>query len=110
VSVEELFRLEDVAVARKADPDTSHEAADSISSAHVWASQQAAIEIMRAHGKPMTAEQIVKIAEARELGFSASRMRSTPVELSRKGVTEFVGKTDPPRGRRRQLWALAEDA
>lgn len=105
--IDGLFRLTDTAAARATDPVTSHEAAE-IASNHVWESQQAALEIMRAHGKPMTAEQIVKVAEARELPFSASRMRSTPRELFRKGLTDLVGYTHPARGRRRQLWEAVD--
>lgn len=91
--------------ARRSDPISSHEAADATAGS-VWASQQAALDIMRAHGKPMTALQIEQIAAARELPYSPSRMRSTLSELVELGSVERDGFTAPPRGRRRQLWRL----
>lgn len=102
-----LFDLVDSAAARKSDPDTSHEAAEAATPS-VWESQQATLEILRSHGKPMTALQVEQIAAARELPHSSSRMRSTLSELHRKGLVQLVGKTEPARGRPRQLWALAE--
>lgn len=99
---------DDTARARKSDPISSHEAADATADS-VWASQQAALDIMRAHGKPMTALQVEQIAAARELPHSSSRMRSTLSELDAKGLVERVGFTKPPRGRKRQLWDLTEE-
>lgn len=91
---------------RASDPVSSHEAADASAGA-VWASQQATLKILEMWGKPVTALQLEDIAEARELPFSRSRMRSTPSELEELGLVERIGFTSPPRGRRRQLWALA---
>lgn len=106
-TIDALFRLTDTAAARATDPVTSHEAAEDATK-NVWPSHVWALEIMRAHGKPMTAEQIVKIAAARELPVSASRMRSAPRELFRKGLVDHVGYTSPARGRRRQLWEAVD--
>jgi len=89
---------------RASDPVSSHEAADA-SASSVWASQQATLSIMDAHGKPITALQVEGVADIRELPFSASRMRSTLSELETLGLVERAGFTSPPRGRRRQLWA-----
>ena len=108
MTLEALFQLEDTARARATDPDTSHEAAEA-ASRNVWPSEQAALEIMRFHGKPMTALQIEDIAKAQGRPFSRERMRSTLVKLRDRGEAEVVGKTNPPAGeRRRQLWALKE--
>ncbi|MGI6878785.1 hypothetical protein [Microbacterium sp. gxy059] len=96
---------DDAPRARRTDPVTSHEAADA-TSGHVWESQQATLEILRAHGKPATALQVEQIAAVRELPHSPSRMRSTLSELEALGFVERVGFTSPPRGRRRQLWGL----
>lgn len=93
--------------ARRTDPLSSHEAADATAS-KVWASQQATLEIMRAHGKPMTANQIEKIADARGLPFSPSRMRSTPSELVTLGFVERDGFIRREGDSRRQLWKLKE--
>ena len=107
MSIDSLFQLEPTARARAADPDTSHEAADSVSTAAGWESQRVALRIMRFHGRPMTALQNEDIAAAQGLGFSRARMRSTPRELEALGEVELVGRTHPATGRGRQLWALA---
>lgn len=96
---------DDAPRARATDPITSHEAADAAAGS-VWASQQAALAIIEAHGKPITALQVEGVAQIRELPFSSSRMRSALPELEKKDLVERAGFTSPPRGRRRQLWAL----
>jgi predicted ArsR family transcriptional regulator len=100
---------DDTARARKTDPVSSHEAADS-TAGHIWESQQATIDILRMHGKPMTALQVEQITVARELPHSPSRMRSTLSELEALGRVERAGFTKPPHGRKRQLWALTKEA
>ena len=107
MSVEQLFQLEPSAYARASDPDTSHEAAEA-ASRNVWPSEEAALKILRFHGKPMTALQVEDIAKAQGLPFSRERMRSTLVKLRERGEVEVVGKTNPAHGRRRQLWQIKE--
>ena len=106
MTLEALFQLEDTARARTTDPDTSHRAAE-VASPTVMPSQEACIRILRLWGKPMTIEQIASAAADLGVPNAASRMRSTPRELERKGITKIVGQIIPT-GKKSpcNLWAL----
>lgn len=85
--------------ARKSDPQTSHEAADSITPHGLHASQEAVLEVLRA-------DRYMQLMPAwsieRDLpDWSPSRVRSALVELERAGmVLRHKGTSFTPRGRR----------
>lgn len=105
MTLEQMLRLDEVAVARKSDPATSHEAADH-ATGHVWESQQATLAILAATRRPMTALAVEEYAAKVGLPFSAARMRSTLPELEEKRMVKRDGFSKPPKGRRRVLWVL----
>jgi hypothetical protein len=90
--------------ARRTDPLTSHEAADSVDEAASCA------EVRRLLGKhgPLTDEQIAwkHAAPLPRPLFSPSRLRTARHELEESGVVVDVGEGRTRSGRRCRLWAL----
>lgn len=95
-----------VPVARRTDPETSHEAAASQTSAHVRASQQAILTVLRALG-PMTDESIFAALRASEDApmMSPSGARTRRSELVGLGFVEDSDmKERLPSGRYSIVW------
>lgn len=103
-----LIGLGDTARARRADPVSSHEAADA--TAHLVSRSHRLVErILEDHGRPMTQLEI-EDAAVFLYGWDASRNRVRSAVAELEGVrTVRDGFTRPPKGqRRRQLWKLAD--
>tara|TARA_R110000787_G_scaffold7296_1_gene24995 strand:- start:466 stop:1011 length:546 start_codon:yes stop_codon:yes gene_type:complete len=100
-----------VARARSADPVTSHEAAASITSEALRASQGAVLSLLRLRG-PMTdsgifaAYGVAAVAYETKLpSQSVSGMRTRRAELVQSGLVEFSGDFENlPSGRRSKVW------
>lgn len=86
--------------ARRTDPTTSHEAADSISTEGLHASQAAALEVLR-RDPFMRLMPAWLIEHDLDDDWSPSRVRSALVELERAGLIRRHSHTGvTPRGRR----------
>lgn len=95
------------AEARATDPNTSHEAAESISNEAVEASEKFVLETLRACG-PITDEDVFDLAVIAGHRWSPSRLRTARAQLVRKGLvsaTEFYARTT--FGRRAIRWAVS---
>ncbi|MDR7496819.1 MAG: hypothetical protein QN174_07670 [Armatimonadota bacterium] len=105
----EGYRQEPRAVARRTDPDTSHEAAASLPAQQVRASQEAVLDCLRRYGA-MTDEQIAARYEAsrRQYGWPAqspSGLRTRRAELVDQGLVEDSGlRRELASGRRAIVW------
>lgn len=104
------------ALARNEDPDTSHEAAASVSLLVISELHRAILEIFRVAGCPMNDEEIrTRYEEARANGepypsASVSGIRSRRAELVDNGNLRNSGQTTlTPRGRKSILWELAPE-
>ena len=98
----------DVAHARRTDPETSHEAADSLDSDHIRASQQAVYQLFRRHGA-MYDQLMVRVYErAGTIPYqSVSGLRTRRSELVTKGLLKDSGqRATLPSGRRSIIWQL----
>lgn len=102
-----MLRLDEVAVARKSDPATSHSAAQSISSASVRASEDAVLTILTLTKHAMTAVDVEVMAAKLRMPWSAARMRTALPDLEKKGLVRRAGTVKRDGDRRRTLWALA---
>ena len=96
-----------MANARHTDPQTSHEAADSVTG--VTATQQFILKLL---DRPMTDEQLVNAYEiARIVGdaprASASGVRSRRAELYQRRLVAPVGFSRTMSGRRALVWSVA---
>lgn len=90
---------DDTARVRKADPITSHLAADSISKTGRLDSQSHVMLDLRLYGRS-AAWQIEERAELGSNRFSPSRLRTALKELQKAGrVTRFERTGETPRGR-----------
>lgn len=95
---------------RRADPISSHEAADATQHS-VAASQAAVAWIFENEEKAMTALEVEYKAHIYALPYSDSRVRSCLPELEEMGVLErdgFIRREGDKR--RRQLWRMKEVA
>lgn len=96
--------------ARKHDPITSQEAADS--TAGIVAHSQATVLATLATVGPLTDCEIVDWLEYRGEHLSDSRIRSARSELVEKGLVEFSGyyhlRTVGIRQRRHRVWSLTD--
>lgn len=107
MTLEQMLRLDEVAVARKSDPATSHLAADSVSSAGVRASEDAVLNILHLTKHAMTAADVERMAAKIGYKWSAARMRTALPDLEKKGLVRRAGTIKRDGDRRRTLWALS---
>lgn len=89
--------------ARATDPATSHEAAASISRAHVTAAQDAILISLRMRG-PMTDEAIYEVV-SKLIQISPSGCRTRRAELVDAGKVIATGFGETARGRKCQIWS-----
>ena len=95
--------------ARVTDPDTSHEARDSITATKAAASCEEVLRILRTHG-PLTDEQISGHHRAQWIvEFSDSRLRTARHELVEAGHVVDAGEGLTRSGRRCKKWAIAPE-
>jgi hypothetical protein len=93
--------------ARSTDPETSHDAADSVR--NIRASQIAVLALFMAG--PATDEQLAERAKARRLRISPSGLRSRRSELVRMGMVVDTGERERTYSNRRTIvWAASPDA
>jgi len=93
--------------ARHSDPQTSHEAADSVK--HITATQEFILKLLK---RPMTDEELVNAYEvARIVGdaprASASGIRSRRHELADRGLVCCVGFSRTVSNRKALVWSVA---
>ena len=96
---------------RRTDPDTSREAAASLSAEQLAGSKQAVADALLSRG-PMTDRELVAYLtpDPERPAFSPSRIRTARHDLSSAGLVVFAGiRAVPTHGgvRRHQLWRLA---
>ena len=98
--------------ARATDPRTSHEAAASITSDKIRASQDAVLRVLRRTG-PICDAELVRVYQQRAADWqlpsqSESGLRTRRKELSSKGLVEDSGeKVRLASGRQAIVWRLA---
>ena len=103
----------DSARARKADPETSHAAADSITAEGREASEVEVLEILRSATEPVTAERIEARHATRALrgesagAWTGQRLRTALKQLVEDGYVVQDGEGRTRRGRRALTWRLA---
>jgi hypothetical protein len=103
-----------VAHARRTDPDTSHEAAASITIDTMSKSQFAVLTVIRAFGPLADHELDATYEKLRARGDeglpmqSPSGIRTRRRELYDAGLIEPAGETTTPTGRRALTWRAAE--
>jgi hypothetical protein len=105
----------DAARARRTDPETSHAAADSISSEDREASELEVLAILRGADRPLTTEQM----EARHAhrawqgeapkAWTGSRIRTAVSQLAADGYVVQDGEGKTKSGRRAAAWRLATE-
>lgn len=101
MSASEVFGLGDRAVARKADCETAHEAAESVKD--ITGMQQHLLWVFETIG-PMTDEELLAQGDY----ISPSGVRSRRAELVAKGLLEFSGEFGLTKaGRRSRIWRVA---
>lgn len=89
--------------ARRSDPDTSHQAAASLSSDRLRTAQSAVLACLRRHG-PMTDEDLVVRYDG--VPQSPSGLRTRRDELVRRGLVVDTGDRRPTvSGRSAKVWA-----
>lgn len=96
-----------MAAARASDPQTSHEAADTVK--HITATQQAILKLLR---KPLTDEQLVElyalaVSWNEAPPASPSGIRSRRAELYQRRLIDAVGFAKTASGRKALLWSVA---
>jgi len=104
----DIFGLGDRAVARHTDPETSHEAAESISRERITAVQRALLWLLAAWGT-LSDEQIALRYPASAPPASPSGLRTRRCELVQRGLVEHRGFTVMERtGNRTRTWGLTD--
>jgi hypothetical protein len=99
----DILDTPDRAHARRTDPATSHEAAESLSSDRLRASQNAVLAFLRRHGA-MTDIDLVERYDG--LAQSPSGLRTRRKELVARGLVVDTGSwVRTPSGRRATVWA-----
>jgi hypothetical protein len=101
-----------MAHARNTDPQTSHEAAESVK--HLTQTQMGILNILSVALKPMSDEEIVERYQAKaKLGLmpmaSVSGIRSRRNELAVLGKIAVKGYDKTWSGRRCSLWGVTND-
>lgn len=102
--------------ARRSDPVTSHEAADSISPEALEASEVEVLAILADVGRPMTAEELTKVHHLRAWNGTAAgtwtdqRLRTALKQLRRAGRVVVDGRGKTSTGRSAEALRLAVDA
>lgn len=92
--------------ARRGDPITSHEAADSLDPDTIRESQQEVLRLFRKY-KALTDHQLLFVAEEARIAQSPSGLRTRRRELCDLGLLRDTGdKTLLPSGRRAIIWGL----
>ena len=100
----EYFR----AFARKEDPETSHDAADSLPSDRIRESQQNVLEVFRTHGRMTDTELIEAYSLTDRPKQSSSGLRTRRSELVDRGLVVFSGEYRLLKsGRNSRIWAAA---
>jgi hypothetical protein len=90
--------------ARATDPQTSHDAAASIPSDKIRASQQAVLSVLRVHG-PMDDTGIIEICMLAQPSQSPSGIRTRRSELVAKGLIADSGERRTlASGRKAIIW------
>jgi hypothetical protein len=113
VSAPAILPAGDTARARKTDPVTSHEAADSISVVGREASEVEVLTILRAADKPITSEQLEHrhITRAWQIPgislYSGARLRTALKQLADDGMVIRDGEGRTKSGRRAATWRAA---
>lgn len=87
----QLSMLDPVAHARRSDPDTSHQAARTLSPEALRGSQAFVLSCLRTG--PQTDHDIARCAWM-ETRYSPSRLRTARHELVRNGVVRWTGRTE----------------
>jgi hypothetical protein len=97
-----------MANARKTDPATSHEAAQSVSDDTITLTQKF---ILKALKKPLTDEQLIVAFRKYKTAplASESGIRSRRAELARRYLLMIVGESKTASGRRAYVWQVAGD-
>lgn len=96
--------MEDRAVARNTDPETSHAAAKSVGSDRIRSSQKIILNLLRKFG-PMTDAEIAGLMK---VGFSPSGTRTRRKELVDKGLVRDSGnRKRTSSGRSTIVWVAA---
>lgn len=99
----EVYGLGERAMARATDPDTSHDAAASISEGALRDSQRFVWQILKWNG-PRSDTGISGLSLAQ---YSDSRLRTARCELVRKGLVRDSGRRErTPSGRWAAIWEL----
>ena len=94
--------------ARGTDPDTSHEAAASLSSDYIRASQEAVLGFLRRHGAMCDADLVARYDGTPSQSPSGLRTRRS--ELLKRGLVADTGtQTLMPSGRWAKVWGVAGD-
>jgi len=100
------------ALARPSDPETSHEAAESLDAEHIRKSQTAVLAVLGYLGQSTDARLVKTYIELAELGQvpqqSPSGIRTRRKELTRLGrVLDTGHRSIAPSGRRSIVWSVA---
>lgn len=100
----DLFGLGDRAVARRTDPDTSHDAADSVSRQDILLTQRRILQLLAEYGTSTDED----IAQTWRWGLvSPSGLRTRRSELVARGLVFWTGEKDKMRtGRMARVWGI----
>ena len=102
-----MFANEPETRARATDPETSHQAAESVRG-NLRESQETVLELFRTWG-PMTDHTMVRKADKLSVRQSPSGLRSRRAELVAMGLLEHTGGwQELPSGRKARVWRLVE--
>jgi hypothetical protein len=93
---------------RKTDPDTSRDAALSVSEETLTKTQAFILKSLK---RPRTDEQLVAAFRAFKTApwASESGIRSRRAELAKRGLVAIVGESKTASGRRAYVWQIAGD-
>ena len=92
--------------ARKADPETSHEAADVWTAEGMTALQWIVLQTLKRHG-PMIDQELVELVQCDHSSYGDSSIRSRRNELVKKGRVFFAGFGLTASGQRSRKWQVA---
>lgn len=99
-----LLIFDDSPRARRSDPQTSHEAADTNDTAR---SRAAVLAVLNGSERPLADFEIESVHRTfTRTPFTPSRLRTARHELEEDGVVIPVGTTRTPTGRRATTWAI----
>lgn len=99
--------LFEYAQARASDPETSREAAQSISPERITATKERILAVLRIY-KPLTHQEIIEVFRSAYPDFAVTdqSIRSRCKELERSGLIWFAGEYgETSSGRRSRKWA-----